>query len=98
MQRGGGDEGEAHRRHRVHLPDQRDHDRFIADVAVWPGGFLACEDVLAAVESLVKEPITQEELTQRLADRLGCGVRTRGSHCRGRVRTTVVCRPWPTRS
>lgn len=74
-------------------PINGDPDRYVADVSVWPGGFLACEDVLAAVESVVREPISQEELTQRLADRLGCLVRTRGSHCRGRVRTVVVCRP-----
>jgi hypothetical protein len=84
-------------RHRVVVeslcPINGDADRYIADVSVWPGGFLACEAVLAAVQELVREPITQEELTQRLADRLGCLVRTRGSHCRGRVKTVVVCRP-----
>jgi hypothetical protein len=74
-------------------PINGDADRYVADVAVWPGGFIICEDVLAAVQSLVREAITQEELTQRLADRLGCRVRTRGFHCRGRVRTVVVCRP-----
>lgn len=78
-------------------PINGDPDRYVGDVDVWPGGFVPCEDVLAAVQSLVKEPITQEELTQKLADRLGCRVRTRGSHCRGRVRTVVVCRPRLTR-
>lgn len=74
-------------------PVNGDSDRYIADVDVWPGGFILCEDVLAAVQPLVKEAITQEKLTQLLADRLGCRVKTRGSHCRGRVTTTVVCRP-----
>lgn len=79
-------------------PVNGDSDRYVADVAVWPGGFILCEDVLAAVQELVRQPTTQESLTQSLADRLGCRVRTRGSHCRGRVRTVVVCRPHPRRS
>jgi hypothetical protein len=45
------------------------------------------------VDELTKQPIYQEHLTQKLADRLLARVKTVGPHADGRVRTTVVCRP-----
>jgi GTP cyclohydrolase I len=54
---------------------------------------LACEEVAAAVEALTQEPVFQERLTQDLADRLGCRVKTKGRHVAGGIETTCVCEP-----
>jgi len=86
-------------RHRITInskcPVNGDADHYTADVFV--AGLLYCEKVRDAVADLTREPVTQEVLTQQLADRLGCKVRTRGTHgthCQGLVESVVVC--WPT--
>ena len=45
------------------------------------------------VEKVTENPVTQEDLTQKLANLLGCRIRTRGTHCRGRVETVCICTP-----
>lgn len=72
-------------------PVDRSEDRY--DCYVYSRRLLKCEDVIAAVGQLTTAPVFQELLTQRLADVLGCKVKTSGLHVRGTVRTTVVCRP-----
>jgi GTP cyclohydrolase I len=54
---------------------------------------LTFEEVAAAVEALTQEPVFQERLTQALADRLQCRVKTRGRHVAGGIVTTCVCEP-----
>jgi hypothetical protein len=49
------------------------------------------EDILKAVAELTTEPITQEDLTRHMADRLGVEVETVGIH--SNVRTRVTCDP-----
>lgn len=82
-------------RHRIVIhstcPVNGDEDTYICDV--FPLTLLFCETITSMVEAATQKPTTQEELTQRLADTLGCPVRTRGTHCKGRVETVVVCRP-----
>ena len=56
---------------------------------------LKCEEVADAVATLTRAPIYQELLTQQLADRLQCKVKTVGRHTAGNIETTVVCRPGP---
>jgi hypothetical protein len=68
-------------------------DPDVYDCWVYARRVVLCEEVLAAVEAETKGPIYQEALTQALADRLGCQVKSVGTHCRGRVTTAVVCRP-----
>jgi hypothetical protein len=83
-------------RHRVRLhttcPVNGDPDHYTCDVFV-TDGLLYCEAVLAAAAEVTGRPVTQEDLTQGMADRLGCKVRTRGTHCQGRVETVCVCYP-----
>lgn len=49
------------------------------------------EDIQAAVDKLTAEPVYQEDLTQRLADAVGCRVVTVGPH--GRCVTTCSAGP-----
>ena len=82
-------------RHRVVIeatcPVNGDPDRYVCDV--YPVTLLYCETVMLWVKELTRQPVTQEALTEQLACKLGCPVRTRGTHCRGTVETVVVCRP-----
>jgi hypothetical protein len=82
-------------RHRILVdavcPVNGDPDRYVCDV--YPLTLLYCETVEVMARQATAEPVTQEQLTQRLANDLGCAVRTRGTHCKGRVETVVVCRP-----
>ncbi len=52
---------------------------------------LLTESIAEAVVAVTREPVLQEELTQRLANRLCCEVETVGFH--GQTKTTVVCTP-----
>jgi hypothetical protein len=74
-------------------PVNGDLDRYVCHV--YPSSLLYCEAVRDAVDELTTEPVTQEGLTQALANKLGCRVCTEGTHCRGRVTTKVVCHPQP---
>ena len=84
-------------RHRITIesrcPVNNDLDRYVCDV--YPTRLLFCEKLELVVFKATRGPITQEELTQKLADDLDCMVRTRGQHCQGRVESVVVCRPRP---
>lgn len=61
-------------------------------VSVYCNRMISCEEVVAAVDGLLAVPIFQEEFTCRLADRLGCTVKTRCRHLEGgRVTTECVC-------
>ncbi len=82
-------------RHRIFInavcPVNGDPDRYVCDV--FPSTLLFCETIVLWAKELTQQPITQEDLTAQLATKLGCPVRTRGTHCQGRVETVVVCRP-----
>ncbi len=54
---------------------------------------LTCEEVAAAVEAATRAAVFQERLTQQLADRLCCRVKTRGRHRAGNILTTCICEP-----
>lgn len=86
-------------RHRIVIrskcPVDGADDTYVCDT--YPTSLLKCEDVRDAVAELTAGPVFQEMLTAQLAERLGCKVRTRGTHCRGRVETVVVCLPPPSR-
>lgn len=57
---------------------------------------LKCEDIAQAVAALTREAAYQECLTQALANRLDCKVKTVVRHRAGEgVITTVVCRQAP---
>lgn len=47
------------------------------------------EDILAAVARHTKAPMFQEDITERMAEDLGCKVTTSGLH--SNVRTVVTC-------
>ena len=65
-------------------------------IAVYTTCTVFCEDIAAAVDELLAEPVYQERFTQALADRLGCRVKTRCRHLHdGRVLTDCVCYPRP---
>ena len=84
-------------RHRIKIsarcPVNGDADLY--EATVYPVGLLYCERIVEAVAKLdpVANPITQEALTQKLADALMCKVKTVGTHCQRRVTTTIVCLP-----
>lgn len=69
-------------RHRVILrtvcPVNGDQDTYTVDV--FPTKLMYCETVKAATDRLQGCVLLQEQLTQHLADVLGCRVRTRGDH------------------
>jgi len=46
---------------------------------------LPCEEVADAVETLTRAPVYQEALTQQLADKLRCKVKTVGRHTAGKI-------------
>lgn len=81
---------------RARCPVNGDPDEYRCDV--FPADVLYCEQVRDAVDELTQQDLLQEELTQKLADRLKCRVRTRGKHCCGRVESVVVCLPQPRRN
>jgi GTP cyclohydrolase I len=82
-------------RHRITVfatcPVDGSADIYQADV--FTDGVVFCEEIQDAAKALCREPKTQERLTQELANRLKCRVRTRGAHCRGIVETVCVCEP-----
>jgi hypothetical protein len=84
-------------RHRIVIdavcPVNGDPDTYVCDV--YPLTLLFCETVELWARELTEEPVTQEWLTQQLADKLGCAVRTKGTHCRGKVETVCICHPSP---
>lgn len=57
------------------------------------GTTLYAEAITKVVDHLTKTPITQEDLTQKLADLLGCVVESDGDHASGRVETWCRCYP-----
>ena len=68
-------------------------------ISVYTTGVLMCEEVAAAVDALVAVPCYQEAMTQALADRLGCKVKTSCRHLAGgRVATVCVCQPAATQA
>lgn len=63
-------------------------------ITVYCDRVIPCEEIVAAVDGLLAVPIYQEDFTRRLADRLGCTVKTRCRHPEGgRVLTECVCGP-----
>ena len=66
-------------------------DTYYAEFAVAGATVLPVEAIDAAIADLTAEPAYQEDLTRRLAARLGCAVVTRGTH--GRFATE--CRAVP---
>lgn len=81
--------------HRIKIksicPVNGDADHYTA--YCYTSGLLYCEKIVAARDDLTTKPVTQEVLTQALADRLGCKVRTVGTHCQGQVKSVVICFP-----
>ena len=65
-------------------------DVYLAEFHV-DGRVLMVEDIQAAIDDVTREPIYQEALTQTLATRLGCTVKTQGVH--GRFRTQCTAEP-----
>jgi len=51
------------------------------------------EHIIAVFKEFQHKKILQEDLTQELADRFGCKVKTIGRH--SSVRATVFCKPRP---
>jgi hypothetical protein len=64
-------------------------------IEVWPpdNTVTFCEDIAAAVDHLLQEPVYQELFTVQLANRLGCQVRTKCGHLDGRVQTSCWAEP-----
>lgn len=52
---------------------------------------ITVESIQSEIDAATAEPIYQESLTQRLADRVGCVVTTTGTH--GRFLTTCRAEP-----
>lgn len=76
----------------TNCPVNGDKDTY--EVTIWVRNrTIKCEDILEAIGEMTLEPTFQEVLTQAIADKLGCRVRTVGTHVQGAVKTTVVCRP-----
>lgn len=65
-----------------------DHETDAYRVTVRTDRVVKVEDILAAVADLTKQEAFQENLTERLARRLGCEVETIGTH--SGVQTRVV--------
>ncbi len=74
-------------------PVNGDADVYFCRVYPPDGTVLYCEAIEAAVKEATKSPITQEAITQQLANALNCKIKTTGVHCRGRVASKVVCEP-----
>lgn len=62
----------------------------VYDLIVRTARTIKVEDIYKAVEENTKEPIFQEDLTDRLFRALGCEVSTVGKH--SGVETTVECK------
>ena len=52
---------------------------------------ITIESIQEAIDTTTEKPIYQEDLTQALANKVGCKVITKGSH--GRFETTCVSDP-----
>jgi hypothetical protein len=55
--------------------------------------FVSVESIAKIIAEIVGQPIYQELLTQELANRVGCKVKTRGMH--GRFSTDCTATPGP---
>jgi hypothetical protein len=73
--------------------DGMTEDEYDCDVDVPTGYLVYAEAIMKAVDQATQFPITQEALTQKLADKLRSRVTTTGSHATGRVKTTVTREP-----
>jgi GTP cyclohydrolase I len=68
-------------------------DEYVCTVAPPHGTLVYAEAITTAVDLLTRTPITQEHLTQKLANLLHSEVTTRGWHAGRRVETRCFCRP-----
>lgn len=68
-------------------------DDYIVEVFPPDNTVLFAEKVTQYVDSLLRQPIYQEEFTVRLANQLRCRVRTKCGHVGGRVQTTCEAAP-----
>lgn len=77
-------------------PVNGDNDHYECRVTVRRA--VTCEEVQAVAAGVAGRTLYQEELTQRLADRLAAEVTTVGWHRAGDTTLTVTCTPnreWP---
>jgi hypothetical protein len=77
---------------RASCPVDNTEDRYDTFVYV-NGRVLKCEEIAAAAEELTREPVFQEQLTQLLANKFCCKVKTRDRHRAGGIETVCVCEP-----
>lgn len=68
-------------------------DEYEVAIDVPRGTLVYAETITRAVDLLTANPITQEHLTQALADCLRCRVTSDGQHAGGRVKTTCSFEP-----